>query len=247
MNLSNQTRTILMVVVVLLLAYFLFNQFQPVQNEGVVENLAETQEVEVAEEQEVAEETMEETMEENDENPVEDYLSNKMNSGRNQAAEGEYKKISYLEGSRGQLSGPAEWERHFDNNNDIIGAGMGGNMDEFAPNDDGAGTHASFSHDKSTKRIADQDQDVNDVFDSKNYMPGEVNNNWYEVMPEPVSVKNHHLISVTRPLGVNTIGSSNRNMSFDLRGDEACPRFNVGPFLNSSIEPSPYPTKLQMA
>jgi hypothetical protein len=40
--------------------------------------------------------------------------------------------------------------------------------------------------------------------------------------------------------------ASNKNQSHDIRGDEACPRFNAGPFLNSSIEPNPYPSRLQM-
>ena len=254
MNLSNQTRTILMIAIVLLLAYFLFNKFKPVENEGNVENLAveevdieeePEEEEEESEENESIEETLEETLEEaNGRNYRTDYLSNKLNSGINQSANGKYKKSSYIEGDRGQMNGPAEWEKNFDAG--IIDAGLGGDMDNFAPNDDTNGLHANFNHDKSSKNMANQNHDVNDLFDSKNHMPGEVNNNWYEVMPEPVSVKNHALVTITKPMGVNTIGTSNRNMSYDFRGDEVCPKFNVGPFLNSSIEPSPYANKLQM-
>ena len=71
----------------------------------------------------------------------------------------------------------------------------------------------------------------------KEYLPQEVNDDWFEVQPEPISVKNRHLINITTPIGVNTIGTSLRNASWDIRGTPACPKYVVSPFLNSSIEP----------
>jgi hypothetical protein len=240
MELSNQAKTILMLGVVMLLIYFVFNSQSSDSSNSVVENLGD-EGIEEAPQEEAVEEVAT-----NDSDlviPQENEVANRMRS-RNSAMNGEYRKHSYAEGARGN-NGISEWENHFNTTNDIIGSGMGGNSDEFVPMDDGAGDMAMFREDGGA-RLADQNQDVNDVMNSSNLMPGEVRKDWYEVMDEPVSVKNHHLIAVTRPYGVNTIGTSNKNQSHDIRGDEACPRFNAGPFLNSSIEPNPYPSRLQM-
>ena len=56
-------------------------------------------------------------------------------------------------------------------------------------------------------------------------------------MPEPISAKHRHLINVSRPVGVNTIGNSLRNASWDLRGSPPCPKFVVSPWQQSTIEP----------
>lgn len=40
--------------------------------------------------------------------------------------------------------------------------------------------------------------------------------------------------------GINTIGTSKKNQSYDIRSSFPVPRVNVGPWLNSSIEPDPY-------
>ena len=56
-------------------------------------------------------------------------------------------------------------------------------------------------------------------------------------MPEAISVKNRHLINVTRAVGINTVGTSHKNGSYDLRGNPPCPKFVVSPWLQSSIEP----------
>jgi len=242
-----------MLGVVLILVYFIYNQFQPVVNSGAIENLGESstnninEEEEDVSEAEFEDETMEETDGGNsDEESENDYVANKMRS-RNSATDGQYKKHSFIEGDRSQTNGPSEWENQFNSTNDVIGGGLGGSSDEFEPADENEGGMAPFKETPGVKNLANQEQDINDVMNSKNLMPGEVKNNFFEVMDEPVSVKNHHLVSVTRPIGVNTQGTSNRNMSYDIRGDEANPRFNVGPFLNSSIEANPYPSKLQMA
>ena len=68
-------------------------------------------------------------------------------------------------------------------------------------------------------------------------LPKEVNNDWFDVQPEPVAVKNRHLINVTKPIGINTIGTSKKNASYDLRENVPCPKFTVSPWLQSSIEP----------
>jgi hypothetical protein len=59
---------------------------------------------------------------------------------------------------------------------------------------------------------------------------------WFEDVT-PTKIKNRHLINIYRPVGVNTISSSLKNPSLDLRGTPANAKTVVSPFLNSSIEP----------
>jgi len=51
------------------------------------------------------------------------------------------------------------------------------------------------------------------------------------------SVDTDALVAVSLPRGVNTNGGTLRNSSHDLRGEIACPKFIVSPWLHSTIEP----------
>jgi hypothetical protein len=80
-------------------------------------------------------------------------------------------------------------------------------------------------------------QSTNDIFDLDNFLPKQVNDDWFDNVPEPISVKNRYLINISKQVGVNTIGSSHKNPSWDLRGEVYCPKFVVSPWMQSSIEP----------
>lgn len=75
-------------------------------------------------------------------------------------------------------------------------------------------------------------------YDVNSFLPKENNKDWFETI-DTVDVKNAHLINIYRPIGVNTIGQSLRNPSYDLRGngDAICPQFVVSPWLQSTIQP----------
>ncbi len=77
-----------------------------------------------------------------------------------------------------------------------------------------------------------------DKFEIDSYLPQEKEKDWFETV-DAVDVKNSHLINIYRPMGVNTIGSSHKNSSYDLRGTDRaiCPRFEAGPWMQSSTEP----------
>ena len=81
------------------------------------------------------------------------------------------------------------------------------------------------------------DKKKKDVFDLDNYLPQQVNEDWFDNVPEPISVKNRHLINISKQVGVTTIGSSHKNATHDIRGDEYCPKFIVSPWMQSSIDP----------
>jgi len=85
-----------------------------------------------------------------------------------------------------------------------------------------------------------------------------VGDDWFDVEPIPISVKNRHLINITKPVelivaeasralppvGVATVGSS-LGRTYDLRGNPPNPKINTAPWLNSSIEPDTNVKKLE--
>jgi hypothetical protein len=150
---------------------------------------------------------------------------------RNQAKGGSYKSSSYDVAKRGNLP-QSEWSTYFDQNNTVIGKG---GSDDFLPVDESGGKYATFNSKSGEVCGSNQGCSPEDLFDVDKYLPQEVNDDWFEVQPEPVSVKNRHLINITKPVGVNTIGTSMKNSSYDIRGAPSCPKSVISPFLNSSI------------
>ena len=209
--LSSNSTNLLTVIVVLLMAYFLYkNQTNPIKNEG---NLTYN-------------ENLPENLEDSD-------SDSEAESEDNSNANGEYKTSNYAESAR--ASG-GDWDAFFDSNNKLIKNSNTAN-DQFTPNDSSNGGFASFNTEGSAPCSGDTKCNPEDLFDVDKYLPKEQNDDWFEVQPEPVSVKNRHLINVVKPIGVDTIGSSGKNASRDLRGNVACPKFVVSPWQQSSIEP----------
>lgn len=82
-------------------------------------------------------------------------------------------------------------------------------------------------------------QDANaNKYNVNAFLPQEEEKDWFETI-EQVDVKNSNLINIYRPIGVNTIGSSQKAASYDIRGYDGaiCPKFVNGPWLQSSYEP----------
>lgn len=176
--------------------------------------------------------------------PQKDYSTSTSNwfqrkvNGRDKAIPGQYKRSSYNGARRGDL-GPSDWGMYFDNTNNVIGNAETGDNDKFLPIDETNSKFAVFKDNGNNRPKCGSNQDCSpeDLFDVDKYLPQEVNDDWFEVTPEPISVKNRHLINITKPVGINTIGTSLKNASWDLRGSPACPKFVVSPWLQSSIEP----------
>ncbi|AYV78815.1 MAG: hypothetical protein Edafosvirus36_5 [Edafosvirus sp.] len=152
-------------------------------------------------------------------------------TGKNHT-KGGYKRINYTDGVRGNVS-PAEWENYFNKNNELLeDSQQKCENGDFAPLDETKNSFANYKPNKIQKKQKDED-----LFDVDQLLPQEVNQDWFEVMPEPIAVKNRHLINIAKPIGINTIGSSLKNPSYDLRGTPPNPKFVVSPWLQSSIEP----------
>jgi hypothetical protein len=77
-------------------------------------------------------------------------------------------------------------------------------------------------------------------FNSSELLPKEVNNDWFEtdLSHAEVNVNDENLIVTDRYItGVNTVGQSLKNPSYDIRASPACPKFTVSPWQQSTIEP----------
>lgn len=103
--------------------------------------------------------------------------------------------------------------------------------DRYMPIDESNGEGAPI--DLSGSKNSDADK-----YNVNSFLPQEEEKDWFETI-EQVDVKNSNLINIYRPIGANTIGSSQKAASYDIRGyaDATCPKFVVSPWLQSSYEP----------
>lgn len=102
--------------------------------------------------------------------------------------------------------------------------------DDFNPsNDDVEIMNAGVDYKVDKKKEEKYKYDINQ------FTPKQSNKDWFEVI-ESVDVKNSQLINIYRPIGANTIGSSLKNASLDIRGNVPCPQTVVSPWLQSSIQ-----------
>ena len=141
-------------------------------------------------------------------------------------------KVSYSTDSRQSNRTDKVLDDFFERGNSITN--VSSDNDRFEPIDDkneGGGSYAPVNLGKSKK------QSAKDIYNLDNFLPKQVNEDWFDNVPEPISVKNRYLINISKQVGVNTIGSSHKNASWDLRGEVYCPKFVVSPWMQSSIEP----------
>ncbi len=154
---------------------------------------------------------------------AENLLLQKMTT-KNTAPAGSYKKVSYAEGTRdGKAASDLD---SFFELGDPLNASENSN---FMPNDE-SGPLASYSG-SPRKELSDDEK-----FNASALLPKEEKQDWFEDVT-PQKIKNRHLINIYRPIGVNTVITSRKNGSLDLRGNPVNPKTFVSPFLNSSIEP----------
>jgi hypothetical protein len=69
-------------------------------------------------------------------------------------------------------------------------------------------------------------------------LPQDVNSQWAQVNPQGSGdLQGKNFLSAGALIGVNTIGQSLRNSNLQLRSEPANPQVQVGPWLQSTIEP----------
>ena len=77
-------------------------------------------------------------------------------------------------------------------------------------------------------------------FNAGDLLPKDVNKDWFETdfSTAQVNVDDNNLVVTDRYIvGVNTVGQSLKNASYDLRAAPANPKFTVSPWQQSTIEP----------
>jgi hypothetical protein len=117
--------------------------------------------------------------------------------------------------------------------------------DQFRNFDQGEmpqGNNAKQSNNFTFKRqkfVLKPEQNIQDEFNVDNYLPQQVEKDWFDVEPVETTkqIKGNNLINPKVFIGVNTVASSRRNASHDLRGDVPAPKVVVSPWLQSTIEP----------
>lgn len=145
------------------------------------------------------------------------------------ASKNGFKAASYLDGERASYEKLDAQDSYETQLAESIDYSTETNNDKFVPNDNGNGNYASYDQQKT-------DYSVKELMDSDSLLPKE-EKDWFDTVPEPIKVKNRHLININRPIGIDTIGSSMKIACRDLRGNVPAPKFVVSPFLNSSVEP----------
>jgi hypothetical protein len=86
----------------------------------------------------------------------------------------------------------------------------------------------------------DFNKNVVKKYDSKDYLPREVNDEWFDTdfSKAKIDSKDDKMIPTTRyVIGVNTVGQSLKNASYDIRGTVPNPKYSVSPWNNSTYEP----------
>ena len=187
-------------------------------NESSDENLDENESA-TSEDDEQSDDSDDDEMEV--ESPDDKLVKKMIGKNHRLRGNGEYKKYSYENGSRGGESSEDLDEFFKSNKQDVK------SNDKFTGYDDQVEGLATYVPGKKDKK--------DDMFNAKELLPKEENEDWFETHHN-VKVKNAHLINVYRPIGANTVSSSLRNASHDFRGDIANPRMVVSPWLQSTID-----------
>lgn len=143
--------------------------------------------------------------------------------GPNAAKDGKEKVMNYRDGERGGF--PPSLDQFFEEGNPL---NENENAD-FLPNDPD-NNFASYAA-KPRKELSEEEK-----FNASELLPKEERQDWFEDVT-PQKIKNRHLINIYRPIGVNTVITSRKNGSLDIRGNPVNPKTFVSPFLNSSIDP----------
>ena len=157
------------------------------------------------------------------------YYVNKI-TGR--VPNGDYKRSSYRDGQRdSRLNGDAL-------NQFFVGGSEYQNNNFMPLEEQTKGRYSPFAQGRkyrTKQEIEDNKFNVND------FLPESVpkSQDWFDDVNDvnPQKIKNRHLINIYRPIGINTISSTLKNPSLDIRGAPPTPKLAVSPFLNSSIEP----------
>jgi hypothetical protein len=122
-----------------------------------------------------------------------------------------------------------------------------GSVLDYQPNDEdvGAGASLDSAFDKPVPEgvktdVVDLNRNNVKNYNAKDYLPKEVNDDWFntDFSQAKYKMNDDKLINTERyVVGVNTVGQSLKNASYDIRGAINVPKYSVSPWNNSTTEP----------
>lgn len=78
-------------------------------------------------------------------------------------------------------------------------------------------------------------------------LPNDTNSQWASVNPQGGGMlKGVNLLQAGSLIGINTVGSTMRNANLQVRSEPPNPQGNVGPWMNSTIEPDVHRQPLEI-
>lgn len=73
---------------------------------------------------------------------------------------------------------------------------------------------------------------------TQDLLPGKSNEKWFENPDVGIKIEEANLLSdAVQKVGVDTVGQTRKNPSYDIRGTVPCPKFQISPWNNSTTEP----------
>lgn len=86
-------------------------------------------------------------------------------------------------------------------------------------------------------KFAKQAPEARPKLTASDLLPGYSKDSWFDNPDVGIKVEDANLMAdALAKIGVDTVGTTQKNPSYDLRGTIPCPKFVVGPWNNSSIE-----------
>jgi len=135
------------------------------------------------------------------------------------------------------------------NNNQSNASGSNVSLFNFAPNDesifDDMGTNLNDAFlppipaGLTTDSLDFKKQNM-DNYNAKDFLPHEINDEWFQTdfSLAKYQLNDDKLINTERYIiGINTVGQSLKNASYDIRGTIPNPKFVISPWNNSTMEP----------
>jgi hypothetical protein len=134
---------------------------------------------------------------------------------------------------------------------DQLTASLTGSKTDFVPKLDNSTNNLSGYNALETTNLAgvtndEVDKIVNEraqkqlEFNNTDLLPQEINKDWFEsdFSNARIKIGNDNLINTDRYMvGINTVGQSLKNPSYDLRPSPPCPKVTISPWNQSTIEP----------
>ena len=221
-NLTGNQKLAILAVVVIVILYLIYMQREGAENVQTSKTVGSTSDVHSTDTQSVETRSVETKSVDSAVSDVDQDLINKM-TGPNAAKDGKEKVVNFRDGERGGFS--PNLDQFFEEGNPLNASENA----DFLPNDPD-NNFASYAG-KPRKELSEEEK-----FNASELLPKEERQDWFEDVT-PQKIKNRHLINIYRPIGVNTVITSRKNGSLDIRGNPVNPKTFVSPFLNSSIDP----------